>query len=431
MDFPAIVKVLSVFAAILLTIRLRVPLGIGLTAGGLLLGAWAGRSPAELVGDLRAALTRVDLWLLLVVVALIVELGRFLAEARNANAMMAAARRFGGRHGRALSLMALPAFIGLVPMPGGALFSAPLVDQTVREPHWTPAWKAAINYWFRHVWEYWWPLYPVVILTLSIFDISTARFTVALLPLSLLAILSGFLFLVRPHLTPLAAGEPEAPDGWRRALFLAVPILIIVLATLLLPPLLAALWPGWSGQTPKLAAMLFGLIAGLGLILWDERHKLDHVPFAHLLKPKTLNILASLAGVLLFESLLHRSGLVPLAGRELVSSGIPIGVIVAALPFVAGLVTGIAIGFAGPAFPLVVGLLAAPASNLTPMAALVLAFGFGYAGMMLSPVHLCFVLTRDYFATPFRGIYRHILPCVLVLLTGSLLLFLVFGHLGW
>ncbi len=431
MDLPAIVKVLSVFAGILLAIRLRVPLGIGLTVGGLLLGAWAGRSPAELVGDLGMALTRIDLWLLLVVIALIVELGRFLAEDRNATAIMAAARRFGGRHGRALSLMALPAFIGLVPMPGGALFSAPLVGQTVREPHWNPAWKAAINYWFRHVWEYWWPLYPVVILTLSIFDISTARFMAALVPLSLLAILSGYLFLVRPHIGQLAEGEAPTSDGWRRALFLAIPILTIVLATLLLPPLLVMVRPAWSGQTPRLAAMLLGMLVGLGLIFWDERHKLDHVPFAHLCKPQTLNILASLAGVLLFESLLQRSGLVPLAGQELASSGIPVGVIVAALPFVAGLVTGIAIGFAGPAFPLVVGLLAAPASTLTPMATLALAFGFGYAGMMLSPVHLCFVLTRDYFATPFRGIYRHILPCVLVLLFGSLALFLAFGHLGW
>ena len=113
------------------------------------------------------------------------------------------------------------------------------------------------------------------------------------------------------------------------------------------------------------------------------------------------------------------------------SAGIPLVSVIAVLPFVAGLVTGIAIGFAGPAFPLIVGLMEAEGSGLTPMATLVLSFGFGYAGMMLSPVHLCFVLTRDFFATSYRRIYPHILPCVIVLLAGSVLAYIVLHRAGW
>ena len=105
--------------------------------------------------------------------------------------------------------------------------------------------------------------------------------------------------------------------------------------------------------------------------------------------------------------------------------------VVAILPFVAGLVTGIAIGYAGPAFPLIVGIMEAEGSGLTPMATLVLAFGFGYAGMMLSPVHLCLVLTKDYFATPYRGVYRHIWGCVVVLLAASILGYGLLLRAGW
>jgi hypothetical protein len=113
------------------------------------------------------------------------------------------------------------------------------------------------------------------------------------------------------------------------------------------------------------------------------------------------------------------------------TAGVPLVLVVALLPLVAGLVTGIAIGFAGTAFPLVVGLMAGEANGLTPLATLVLAFGFGYAGMMLSPVHLCFVLTRNYFSAPFRGIYRQIAPCIGVLLGAAVVGFLLLSRAGW
>ena len=69
--------------------------------------------------------------------------------------------------------------------------------------------------------------------------------------------------------------------------------------------------------------------------------------------------------------------------------------------------------------------------TLTPLAVLELGFGFGYAGMMLSPVHLCFVLTRDYFAAPYRGIYRRIAPCIAALLSAAAASFLLLGRAGW
>jgi uncharacterized protein len=108
-----------------------------------------------------------------------------------------ASRRLGGRHGRALSLVLIPASIGLVPMPGGALFSAPLVGETLREKHLPAAWKASVNYWFRHIFEYWWPLYPVVIVTLSIFSLKTWQFFSLQVPFTLVSLLAGWYFILR------------------------------------------------------------------------------------------------------------------------------------------------------------------------------------------------------------------------------------------
>jgi hypothetical protein len=51
----------------------------------------------------------------------------------------------------------------------------------------------------------------------------------------------------------------------------------------------------------------------------------------------------------------------------------------------------------------------------------VLAYGFGYMGMMLSPVHLCLLVTKEYFSAGLLGVLRIILPCVAVILVFCLL----------
>jgi len=38
-----------------------------------------------------------------------------------------------------------------------------MVQQIVDEEHWAPEWKTAVNYWFRHVVEYWWPIYRQIL----------------------------------------------------------------------------------------------------------------------------------------------------------------------------------------------------------------------------------------------------------------------------
>ena len=137
----------------------------------------------------------------------------------------------------------------------------------------------------------------------------------------------------------------------------------------------------------------------------------------------------SLSGVLVFKYLLQESGLLPVAAEELANSGMPVLIVVAAMPFIAGLVTGVCVGFAGTAFPLVVALVGM--GNMTPAAALVLAYGFGYMGMMLSPVHLCLLVSRDYFSAHLGLVYRRLLPCALSVMVFSIAMHLFMRLIGW
>ncbi len=50
-------------------------------------------------------------------------------------------------------------------MPGGAIISAPLVSSMNGDDKRSPETLSAVNYWFRHVLELIWPLFPAFILT--------------------------------------------------------------------------------------------------------------------------------------------------------------------------------------------------------------------------------------------------------------------------
>ncbi|BCO08354.1 hypothetical protein GF1_07300 [Desulfolithobacter dissulfuricans] len=412
-------RILAVFCLILLGCRLRIPMGCGLLLGGLLIDFWAGKGGREVTADLAAALGRPELWFMLINISLILEFGYLMASEKNSEILLVTARRLGGRHGRILSLVLIPAALGLVPMPGGALFSAPLVGEAVRDQRVEPAWKASVNYWFRHVLEYWWPLYPVVIVSLSIFTLPVWQYFLLMIPFTLVSLAAGWWFMLRPKMKLLAVEPGETPGNPGRIGRVLLPITLIVLCTLILPPLVGRLIPGGSSSLHKLLAMFLGLVISLTVVSLgrgtsDERLFL----FAHIFSAKTLSVVLTLGGVMIFQAMLEASDLLPAAGKQLGGSAIPVEVIIGFLPFLAGLVTGIAIGFGGPAFPLVVGL-AGGDPAISQGAALVLAFAMGYAGMMLSPVHLCYLLTRRYFVTGVLATYRYLLPCVLsVMLWG-------------
>jgi integral membrane protein (TIGR00529 family) len=427
MEIPAIAKILITFFVVLLTSRFKVPLGLGLIGGGIFLELWAGRAATVVSGDVLTAFLRPDLWLLLINITLIIEFGYFLSSEKNSKIIINAAQGIGGSKAYAISLILIPATIGLVPMPGGALFSAPLIKQTADRTTRPAAWKAAVNYWFRHILEYWWPLYPVAIVTLSIFAIEPWQYMATMAPFTLVSIAAGYFFLLRgtSHID-----VEESKGDYKGLVMLLAPILLIVFSTLLLPFLLNFMMPDTGSSVVKMVAMLIGLIGGLLLIAGPLSQAGDRKLFANLFTMKTGTVLLTLTGVMVFQTLLERSTLLPLAARELTSSNISLGLIIAILPFVAGLVTGIAVGFAGTAFPVVAGLVSTdPGSPV--LATLILSFIMGYCGMMLSPVHLCFVLTKDYFSAPFLQVYRYLFPCVITIMATGSCMYLLFRFLGW
>lgn len=92
--------------------------------------------------------------------------------------------------------------------------------------------------------------------------------------------------------------------------------------------------------------------------------------------------------------------------------GLPVLLIIVILPFISGLVTGICIGFVGASFPVILPLIS-DLPTVHYLAYAVLAYSFGYMGMIFSPVHLCFLVSKDYFKATIPASYKMLIKPVL------------------
>ncbi|MBN2302505.1 MAG: DUF401 family protein [Lentisphaerae bacterium] len=426
---PAIAKILIVFFGMLALTRMKIPLFLALIIGGLTLAVLAGLPPLDSLWLLVKSLCLLRLWLLLAITILVVEFGRYITEKENSEAIIGAIKKWGGRHGRVWTMTMVPAVVGLIPMPAGALFSAPFVQQAIGDNKHAPAWRTAVNYWFRHVWEYWWPLYPGVIVAMSVFQMENWQFLATQVPFTVVSITAGYIFLIRPHVQDFCSDTTTELVDNRRVFIAGMPLLLVIASVIFLPFALKNIAPFISVQNRKMLAMLVGLLAGVTLITRDEMKRgMKLAVFSSVLKPKSRGILLTIVGIMTFQYFLEQSGLVILAGEEIGGRGIV--VVIAVLPFLAGMVTGVAVGFTGISFPLVVGLMNGPNSGLTPMSTLALAYGCGYMGMMLSPIHLCLLVSKDYFGSRLPPVYKYIIPCVTTILVFTTLAHIFLRAMG-
>ena len=187
-----LVKIGFVIVAIIVLIRVRVPLSITLIASAAVLG-FLFHLP---VAAMRDAIWRgvVDAEALKLVIALeLVLLFSAIMKERGSMTRAISALSQVFRDAR-VTVAIIPAVIGLLPVVGGAMLSAPLVAEASDDLTLSPERRTFLNFWFRHVWEYTLPTFPAVFLTAGIVGIPIADLVMVNLPLTAASILVGVVF---------------------------------------------------------------------------------------------------------------------------------------------------------------------------------------------------------------------------------------------
>ena len=431
---PALAVTLGSFALILVLARLKVPLALAVLAGalavGLLFGLLPNRDPAPMHRVLAEGVVQPVSVCLVVITALLLGLSNTMRETGQLERIVDLTRAILRRP--AIAMGALPALVGLLPMPGGALFSAPMVQAAAGRSETPPGRLSAINYWFRHIWEYWWPLYPGVVMAMGLTGRSLGEFAPTQMPMSLFMIGGGLLLFRRTH-SDLHAAAARPPAGTKRRLLRSTASIWLILLIWLAATSALRLLPESLRSDPlvKDLAKYLPLIVALILSLtWTtlaaglKRGQLRDI----WLSKRIFDLAALVLCFMVFQYTLEHLRAPEAIGEELRARRVPLPLVVAMLPFISGFVTGLAIGFVGPSFPIVLGLVTATPGTGSVAPWIALAYGFGHLGQMLSPLHVCQVVSNRFFGTTYAPVYRRILPAAAATASGVVAYFAVLRY---
>lgn len=421
-SLPAGIKIAVAFAGILLLYRLRLPLALAVLINTVLLTFLTGTGTAGFSSLFRSFLLPQNYLMLLLIILL-----TFFSDALSCTGKMESTiTAFRGvfKNQRVLAA-GLPAIIGLLPMPGGALFSAPFLASIDEKESIPPALKSSINYWFRHIWEYWWPLYPGVILALQYSALPFGLFLLIQIPFTAAAAAGGYFFMLRSiPCRPPDGGTPSFP--LRKALWTLWPIGLLVFVSLAASSLLPRLT-----EVPAALANLYGMLGGLCTALafvFGNNVPMFRKTCTLFSKPATWSLVLVVASVLAFSAVLQipldeqSATLVSLMRDEFLHLRIPLIAVIVLIPFVSGMATGITIAFVGSSFPIVFALIGHDPPLNVLLATTACAYASGYIGEMLSPMHICYVLSNEYFKVRLSSTYRHLIGPAGTLAAGAVIL---------
>ncbi len=311
----------------------------------------------------------------------------------------------------AVSMIA-PALIGLLPMPGGALVSAPVLNEIYDDKELSPEKKTFLNFWFRHIWEYIWPLYQGIILTVVIFKADIVKVVEHQILYTILSVFLGVIYVKR------FIKDLDNRFDSDKTIFENIKIFFSSLWEILLI-VVFIIGGRVFGYKIKLVYTITGVVL-LSLILWkdDLRKKVSVLKSGF----KKVDILLVVVMVMVFKNFVLKSGVVDFIKRLTESSGSFEFLILFSVPFLIGFLTGVNTAFAGISFPLFIGTVGIGNPDYLKIAYLYVS---GFAGVLLSPVHFCLVLSAEYYGAELKKVYKCLLPPVIVIIMLSSIIYLL------
>ncbi|MGE3062404.1 MAG: DUF401 family protein [bacterium] len=396
-------KLLSVLALIVAMMRIKIGMGISLIVSSLLIGFLFFESFLEIPIVFYQSVTSYTTIKTVLIVYGVLLLSYVMKERQIDRMIGGLTQLF---RSIKYAIIVPPMLLGLLPMPGGAMLPAAIIDSMGTPLKLTPEQKTYINYWFRHIWEYFWPLYPGLILTASIMQISIKRIMVHQFYLTILAFVIGLIviYLIKGNASNEA--RKNAKDGLTALVRSILPILIMILLIIATPV---------SEEIIVLGVTFIYLI----VTKMPFKKKVES-----LFKSVSAESMLLILGVMIFKDFLIASkSLDSIAGS--MSREVSIYGLLVIMPFLMGFLTGINQAYVGIALPIAAQLILSQGG--IDFTKLTLFYAAGFAGVLLSPVHLCLSLTKEYYKAEWPKIYKMLIPSVIPILLIPILIYMFFG----
>lgn len=394
-------------AIIILMLRRHIPIGPCMLTGGLFI--WLMKTPElhyltqAFTETLSLPRTYDIIFALYFVMCLEIELRTSGALAGMVHALQ---RIFSSNR---VTLAVMPAFLGLLPSLGGARFSAPIVEEASKGLGLTSDHQSAINFWFRHIFEFSSPIIPGMIMACNIAGVAYSEFIMHLCWLTVLMFSVGWFVLIRPikndSIKENAGSQAADEQGWQD-LWLSLSPVILTFVLVVFFNMNASVGMGV-------------VTAGLFIVLHFTKREvsLKEVVVGAIDMKMFFNVLC----ILYFIQILTVTQVLQEIVTAFQSSPLPVPVIIACVSFIIGVLTGMSQGHVAIIMPII----AAMQTGSLNLAGVAMAFGV--AGQMLTPTHMCLVVTVDYFKANFFKTLKPVLIGEVMLLT----IFSVYTYFTW
>ena len=401
-----IIKLLAVIVVIIFLIRKKRNLGHIILLASLLLGLLFGLNPKEIgINFFQAIMEPVTIRLIGVIV-LVFLLSSILRRIESLKDIVDSLQKLVKDY--RLILAFIPSFLGLLPMPAGAMFSAPMVKEIGDRAGLNPEEEIFVNYWFRHIWEFVWPLYPSIILLSALLGVEIREIILVQFPISLVALILGLIWEQR-YLKKDGVSDKRGEFILNsKKLFLSIwPILLVIFLVIVI----------------KLDLLISLILVILSLLLLNRSKIKIEVIIEIIKKDIPLNTVVLIAGIMIFKRILETTGVIMVIPGFFAELGIHPLVILFSLPFLIGMLTGVTSAIVGIGFPVLLSFIVVQGEANLNYA--MFAFVGGYMGHLLSPMHLCLVVTSDYFKVDIGKIYKMLILPVIIIVLSALILVIV------
>ncbi len=388
-------------AIVVIVIGANYNLTLALFSGSIILGLFT-LPPLEILNQFYVTITTANTIFLIFALGMIPMIGGILKVSGRLEDIINNLRI-----GKRPFLGATPAFIGLLPIPGGALFSAPLIDKAGEGL--AGHIKAGINVWFRHVIYFIYPISYAIIVAADAAKLSVFRIIAFQTPFFIFTIALGYFFLLRKD-----KGKMKYDSD------IDINSLIPPMAVLLTAPVVWAVLSYGVGIAEHLENVFVMIAVSLSLILaiiLIEDSKKDTLKeAAEEMKPWNFMILVF--ALYFFINIFHSSGIEGM----IAALKVPGPVLLVVIGFLLGFGTGRIIVPASILAPIYIA--TAGSFSLWAFQAMYVSI---FAGYIVTPVHPCISISLEYFDGNMSKFLKLMVPMLAISVGTAAILYLLFG----
>jgi len=302
-----------------------------------------------------------------------------------------------------LTVSLLPAVIGLLPVPGGALMSAPLVETETEKLGLKEDKKTYINLWFRHTI---FPVYPVsqlLILTATLTGVTLASIILRQIPVVISMVIVGYLVSLWKTPKTKEKENVKASTGLELKRFGITfsPILTTIIAVVVFD------------IDVSIAAFI-----GVAVLLLIAKPN-----FKIFMKPlkgwAIWGITLATFGAFLLRNVAEAIGISQVFGSLVANGNVDVIFLVIIIPSFLSAITGSPSGGIAISVSILTGIVSFTSKSAS------LLYISSYLGYVVAPTHLCLVLTAEYFKCSLGRLYKYLIPSLIASFATAILVYML------